>query len=198
MLLELLRGYRIILASGSPRRQELLRALGLEYILYTDTRMDEEYPSHLKGKDIPEYLAKKKSDAYGKELGQDEILITADTIVYQDDEVLTKPIDRDDAISILEKISGNEHHVYTGVCLRSSNKEHSFVASTLVRFGELSMKEIEYYIDNFKPYDKAGAYGIQEWIGFVGVEEIHGSYFNVMGLPIHLLYRELESFILTN
>lgn len=195
MLLELLKGYRIILASGSPRRKELLKSLGVTFTTYTDIDLDEDFPAELKGEDIPGYLARKKSDAFKQPLLENDILITADTIVYQEDEVLLKPTDRDDAISILKRISDNRHAVYTGVCLRTRDHVNTFVASTEVKFGELSDEEIEYYVDHYKPYDKAGAYGIQEWIGFVGVEEIHGSYFNVMGLPIHLLYRELEEFV---
>ena len=195
MLLELLKEYRIILASASPRRQELLAALGVDFKLATLRNTEESYPDGMPGNEIPLYLARKKSRAYKKELEDMDILITADTIVFQEGDVLMKPADRSDAIRILQRISGNEHDVYTGVCLRTNSKEHCFLASTKVCFGKLTTNEIEYYIDQYKPYDKAGAYGIQEWIGYVGVEEIHGSYFNVMGLPIHLLYRELEKFL---
>ncbi len=195
MLLELIKGYKIILASGSPRRQELIKSLGIPFSIFTDIDVDEDFPAHLEGEAIPGYLARKKSDAYKESLKEKEILITADTIVFQDGEVLLKPADRNDAIAILRKISDNRHTVFTGVCVRSQDQVSTFVASTEVKFGELRDEEIKYYVDKYKPYDKAGAYGIQEWIGFVGVEEIHGSYFNVMGLPIHLLYRELEKFI---
>lgn len=195
MLQELLKDYKVILASGSPRRQELLKSLGIQFKKYTNIDVDESFPAHLAGEEIPAYLARKKSDAYTDPLLENEILITADTIVYQENEVLLKPVDRDDAISILKKISNNRHAVYTGVCVRSRDRVNTFVANTEVKFGTLRDEEIEYYVDHYKPYDKAGAYGIQEWIGFVGVEEIHGSYFNVMGLPIHLLYRELEKFV---
>lgn len=196
MLLSDLKEYKIILASGSPRRKLLMESAGISFTTYTDFEVDESYPRKLKGSEITEYLAKKKADAYPILLHQNEILITADTIVCQGDKVLLKPVNRDDAVTILNQISNSSHFVYTGVNLRSQNRSRSFVASTEVKFGMLSREEIDYYIDSFKPYDKAGSYGIQEWIGYVGVEEIHGSYFNVMGLPIHMLYRELESFIL--
>jgi septum formation protein len=195
MLLTDLRGYKIILASGSPRRKLLMESAGLSFRTFTDIEVDEDYPHELMGADITEYLAEKKADAYPLTLAENEVLITADTIVCQGNLVLLKPVDRDDAVAILSQISENTHMVYTGVHLRSMNYHRSFVASTEVKFGKLSAEEIDYYIDNFKPYDKAGSYGIQEWIGYVGVEEIHGSYFNVMGLPIHMLYRELEAFI---
>jgi len=195
MLLTDLQKYHIILASGSPRRQQLLESTGISFTTYTDIDVDENYPDKLHGADITDFLARKKSEAYNRTLQKSDILITADTIVCQGDEVLLKPNDRDDAIAILNKISDSSHIVYTGVCLRSLNQSMNFVASTEVKFAKLSAAEIEYYIDNYQPYDKAGAYGIQEWIGYVGVEEIHGSYFNVMGLPVHMLYRELEKFI---
>ena len=195
MLLTELQEFNIILASGSPRRKLLMESVGLSFATFTDIEVDEDYPKDLTGADITAYLASKKADAYPKPLLQNEILITADTIVCQGDVVLLKPADREDAVAILKKISGNTHSVFTGVHIRSKDDSLSFVASTEVKFGKLTGEEIDYYIDNYKPYDKAGSYGIQEWIGYVGVEEIHGSYFNVMGLPIHMLYRELEKFI---
>lgn len=195
MLLRDLYGYKVILASGSPRRKLLMESAGISFSTFTDIEVDEDYPEELKGTDITEYLAGKKADSYPKALLHNEILITADTIVCKGDTVLLKPVDRKDAVSILSQISNNSHFVYTGVHIRSQDQRRSFVASTEVKFGKLTKEEIDYYIDNFKPYDKAGSYGIQEWIGYVGVEEIHGSYFNVMGLPIHMLYRELEAFI---
>jgi len=196
MLLEDLQGYKIILASGSPRRKLLMESVGISFTTITDIEVDEDYPEELKGANITEYLAEKKANAYPKDLLQNEILITADTIVCQGNKVLLKPVDREDAVSILNQISDNSHFVYTGVHIRSKNRNRSFVASTEVKFGRLTADEIDFYIDKYKPYDKAGSYGIQEWIGYVGVEEIHGSYFNVMGLPIHMLYRELETFII--
>ena len=195
MLFEKIKDYKLILASASPRRRELLRAAGYIFELKAGYHTEEIYPDHLKGDEICSYLARKKSDSFPYPLADEEILITADTIVYQDREVLLKPESADEARETLNKISGNTHFVYTGVCLRSVRKVIEFVASTEVRFGNLSEKEINYYIQNYKPYDKAGAYGIQEWIGSVGVEEIRGSYFNVMGMPLHMLYRELEHFI---
>lgn len=195
MLLDDLRGYKIILASGSPRRKELMESAGIPFTTFTDFEVDEDYPDELRGAEITEYLAKKKADAFPEPLLPNEILITADTIVCMGDQVLLKPADRANAVSILRRISANTHSVFTGVHIRSQKLSQSFVALTEVKFGSLTGEEIDYYIDNYKPYDKAGSYGIQEWIGFVGVEEIHGSYFNVMGLPIHMLYRELESFV---
>jgi septum formation protein len=187
MLLERIREYSLILASGSPRRQELLKSVGIEFQLVTDLEVEETYPGTLTGMEIPEYLAAKKSDAYPGILGARDILVTADTIVCQGSQVLEKPVDAEDA--------EHSHFVYTGVCLRSAAKRSSFVAATEVRFGALTEEEINYYIQHYQPFDKAGAYGIQEWIGYIGVEEIRGSYFNVMGLPVHMLYRELETFL---
>jgi septum formation protein len=195
MLFEKIKDYKLILASQSPRRRELLGNAGFTFEAIDGTETDELFPPCLKGREIPLYLARKKSDAFHRALTYNEILITADTIVYQDDEVLLKPDSAEEAKRILRRISGNSHFVYTGICLRSAQKAVQFVASTEVRFGILSEQEINYYIQNYQPYDKAGAYGIQEWIGYVGVEEIRGSYFNVMGLPVHVLYRELEKFI---
>jgi septum formation protein len=198
MLFEKLDNYKLILASASPRRRELLAAAGFKFELEAGFKTDESYPVNLKGEEIPLHIARKKSEAFPRPLDKMEILITADTIVYQDDEVLLKPESDHEAREILFKISGNSHFVFTGVCLRSAQHVIDFVASTEVRFGILSEKEINYYIQNYKPYDKAGAYGIQEWIGYVGVEQIIGSYFNVMGMPVHMLYRELERFIIND
>lgn len=195
MLFEKIKDYKLILASASPRRRELLTAAGFIFELKAGYHTDEIYPDHLTGDKISSYLARKKSDSFPYPLIDNEILITADTIVFQDGEVLLKPESADEARMTLIKISGNTHFVYTGVCLRSAKKVVEFVATTEVRFSNLSEEEISYYIQNYKPYDKAGAYGIQEWIGYVGVEEIRGSYFNVMGMPLHMLYRELEHFI---
>ncbi|MDF1570165.1 MAG: Maf family nucleotide pyrophosphatase [Bacteroidales bacterium] len=195
MLLERIREYSIILASGSPRRQELLGSAGFTFQLVADLEVEETYPDALSGKQIPGYLAVKKSEAYPWVLGARDILITADTVVCQGTRILEKPVDGEDARTTLRMISGKSHHVYTGVCLRSAAKRTVFVAATEVRFGSLSEEEINYYIQHYQPFDKAGAYGIQEWIGYIGVEEIRGSYFNVMGLPVHKLYRELEAFL---
>jgi septum formation protein len=195
MLIQKIKDYNIILASASPRRQELLASLGIKFVVDAILNVDENYPESMSSDEIPYFLAKKKSLAYSNDLNKSDILITADTIVSQDDEILLKPASRDDAFITLNKLAGNSHYVYTGVYLRSKNDSIGFISATEVRFGELTDEEIYYYIDTYKPYDKAGAYGIQEWIGYVAVEEIRGSYFNVMGLPIHKLYQELNHFI---
>lgn len=194
MTVNSLNKFRIILASRSPRRQELLKGMGL---IYETEVLDwnEDYPPGLKGAGIALYLARRKADHFRMKLRINEIVITADTIVWCDDELLDKPADRDDARRILRKISGNTHEVITGVCLLSAGKESCFSSSTKVTFASLSDEEIDYYIDNFKPYDKAGAYGIQEWIGIAACSRIEGSYFNVMGLPSERLYHELLKFI---
>ncbi len=186
--------YKIILASQSPRRHYLLKEIGLEFEIKLKQFVDESYPDHLKKEEIPLYIAGKKAEIYGK-LDDNEILITADTIVWLKDKVLQKPIDQDDAVKILKELSGNCHQVYTGVCIKSNNKEVLFSACTDVYFKKLTYPEIDYYINHFQPFDKAGAYGIQEWIGYIGVEKINGSFFNVMGLPIQKLYTELDDFI---
>lgn len=186
--------YKIILASQSPRRHFLLKEIGLEFEFKIKQFIDESYPDHLVKEEIPTHIAQKKARQYGN-LDNKEILITADTIVWLNGKVLQKPVDHDDAIKILKEISGNCHQVYTGVCLKSKDKEVVFSASTDVYFKKLTYPEIEYYISHFKPFDKAGAYGIQEWIGYIGVEKISGSFYNVMGLPIQKLYTELDDFI---
>ncbi len=186
--------YKIILASQSPRRHYLLKEIGLEFEIKLKQFVDETYPDHLKREEIPLYIAGKKAEIYGK-LEDNEILITADTIVWLKDKVLQKPIDQDDAVKILKELSGNCHQVYTGVCIKSNDKEVIFSACTDVYFKKLTYPEIDYYINHFRPFDKAGAYGIQEWIGYIGVEKINGSFFNVMGLPIQKLYTELDDFI---
>jgi len=195
MLLNNISAYKIILASASPRRQELLSSLGLKFEVVAGYSSDEIYPEDIPVSGIPLFLAKQKSTDFPRVLQSGEIVITADTIVALGDEVLHKPASYEDAFHALSLLSSRSHFVYTGVCIRSVEKEASFVSATEVRFGELSPEEIHHYIEQFKPFDKAGSYGIQEWIGFVAVEEIHGSYFNVMGLPVHRLYRELEKFI---
>ena len=187
--------YNIILASKSPRRQELLSNLDIKFLLADIINVDETYPSNLVGGDIPLYLSKLKSKAYISSLKHNDILITADTIVWLNNKALNKPINRDDAIQMLTDLSGVSHSVYTGVSLTSTSNTTSFVSETEVFFKELSVQEIIYYVDTYKPYDKAGAYGIQEWIGYIGIEKIVGSYFNVMGLPVNKLYSELNKFI---
>lgn len=185
---------KIILASGSPRRQELLKEMGLEFQI-NFREVDEVYPPELKGKEIAEYLAKLKASAFSKEEIPDKhILITADTIVCLGDKLLEKPENFEQAQEMLTLLSGKWHEVITGVCLKSNKKEKIFSASTKVRFKKLTTAEIKYYIENYNPYDKAGAYGIQEWIGFIGIREISGSFYNVMGLPVQKLYEELQKF----
>ena len=187
-----LKKYKGILASNSPRRKELLAGLGVDYEVRTLSDVDESYPETLQGADIPLYIAKEKADAYVAMMQPGELMITADTIVWLDGKVLGKPWDREDALQMLRTMSGRTHEVFTGVCITTTDWQRSFTAQTEVRFATLSEEEIAYYVDNFQPMDKAGAYGVQEWIGFVGVESISGSYFNVMGLPIQKLYRELK------
>lgn len=186
--------YKIILASQSPRRHYLLKEIGLEFEIKLKQFIDESYPDHLVKDEISLHIANKKAEIYGK-LEDKEILITADTIVWLNGKVLQKPIDHDDAVKILKELSGNCHQVYTGVCIKSNSKEKLFSACTDVSFKKLTYAEIDYYINHFHPFDKAGAYGIQEWIGYIGVEKINGSFFNVMGLPIQKLYTELDDFI---
>ena len=187
--------YKIILASQSPRRHYLLKEIGLEFEIKLKQFIDESYPDHLKREEIPLFIAQKKAEVFIGELSENEILITADTIVWLNDKVLQKPKDQDDAIKILNELSGNCHQVYTGVCIKSASKEVAFTSCTDVYFKKLTYPEIDYYIKHFQPFDKAGAYGIQEWIGYIGVEKINGSFFNVMGLPIQKLYTELDDFI---
>ncbi len=191
MILDNLKNYHIILGSQSPRRKELLGGLDIEFeVMPIDA--DEQLPKDVLPADAAGYLAKLKAAAYSPLMEDNTLLITADTIVLLNDQVLGKPIDRADAINILQRLSGNTHQVITGVCITTKERQYSFQAITEVRFARLSLDVIEYYVDQYKPYDKAGAYGVQEWIGFVGVEHIQGSYFNVMGLPIQQLYQVLK------
>jgi septum formation protein len=194
MIIDNLNKCRIILASRSPRRQQLLRELGLKFDVvikeYTET-----YPEGLDGEEIARYVAHEKAISFKNEISDNEIVITADTIVWCNNKVLGKPLNSEDAIRILKEISGTTHEVITGVSLLSSSKEVTFSVSTKVTFETLSGEEIRYYVDKFRPYDKAGAYGIQEWIGIIACSLIDGSYFNVVGLPVHRLYKELQSFI---
>ena len=190
-MLDNLKKYKVILASNSPRRKELLAGLGVDYEVRTLPDVDESYPETLQGADIPLYIAKEKADAYVAMMQPGELMITADTIVWLDGKVLGKPRDREDALQMLRTMSGRTHEVFTGVCITTTDWQRSFTAQTEVRFATLSEEEIAYYVDNFQPMDKAGAYGVQEWIGFIGVENISGSYYNIMGLPVQRLYREL-------
>lgn len=187
--------YKIILASNSPRRRELLAGLGVDFTVKVMEGIDESWPENLKGEDIPLFISQRKADPYKLAIAPDELVITADTIVYVDGKVLGKPSDESDARQMLRMLSGREHEVITGVTFLTSVKEHSFAVTTKVRFCRLSEEEIDYYVKNYLPMDKAGAYGIQEWIGYVGVESIQGSYFNVVGLPVQRLYRELMLFV---
>ena len=186
--------YDILLASNSPRRRELLSGLGIEYQVTALPNIDESYPETLQGEEIPQYIATVKAEAYKPEMSDKTLLITADTIVWLNGKVFGKPKDKDDAKNMLRTLSGNIHTVITGVCITTQEKQISFAVSTDVSFATLDEEEIDFYVENYAPLDKAGAYGIQEWIGFVGVNGINGSYFNVMGLPIHRLYQELKHF----
>lgn len=186
--------YKIILASNSPRRKELLSGLGLKYTVKTLPDIDETYPESVRGEDIATYIAEKKANAYKQYLEDDTLLITADTIVLMNDRVYGKPVDLDDAKRMLRDLSGNTHLVVTGVCLTTKEKQHTFSVTSEVRFARLEEAEIDCYVEKYKPLDKAGAYGIQEWIGYIAVEYISGSYFNIMGLPVQRLYQELKKF----
>lgn len=188
----LLDGKRLILASNSPRRKELLAGLGLEFEVRVMKGIDESYPDDLVGEDIPKYISMQKAKAYIPTLAPDEVLITSDTIVYVDGKVLGKPRDAADAYDMLRLLSGRTHEVITGVTIVESGREpRCFATTTLVTFKQLTDDEINYYIANYRPFDKAGAYGIQEWIGYIGVTSIEGSYFNVMGLPVQRVYESL-------
>lgn len=188
-------GFHFILASQSPRRQALLREIGLKFEVQVKPT-DEFYPPELEREAIALYVSRKKAEAFNfNELPENTLLITADTIVWLDGNCVGKPVDEADAIDILAKLSGNMHTVYTAVCLQTRDRFHSFSVSTNVYFRKLEMEEIRHYVETCKPLDKAGAYGIQEWIGYIGVERIEGSYFNVMGLPVQRLYCELKHFL---
>ena len=186
--------YKIILASNSPRRRELLGGLGIDFTVKVISGIDESWPRDLKGEEIPLYISREKAEPYKALIKPDELVITADTIVYVDGEVLGKPRDKADAERMLHLISGRWHEVITGVTLMTAAREHSFAVTTRVKFANLADSEINSYVESGLPMDKAGAYGIQEWIGYVGVEAIEGSYFNVVGLPVQRLYRELKIF----
>jgi septum formation protein len=194
MIVDNLNKYRIILASRSPRRQQLLRQLGIKFdVVIRD--YNEAYPHGLSGEEIAVYLAGEKAGSFRNKLSDNEIVITADTIVWCNNRVLNKPANTNEASLMIRDLSGNTHEVITGVSLLSSVKEKTFSVSTKVTFVRLSDEEINYYIEKFRPYDKAGAYGIQEWIGIAACNRIEGSYFNVVGLPVQRLYEELKEFI---
>lgn len=185
--------YHIILASNSPRRRELLSGLGLDYEVRTLPGIDESYPETLQDEEIPVYISSKKASAYLDALKDNELLITADTIVWLDGQVLGKPADEEEACQMLRNLSGHTHQVITGVTLATTAFKKSFASVSQVTFATLTEEEIKYYVSHYHPMDKAGSYGVQEWIGFIGVERIEGSYFNVMGLPVQRLYRELKA-----
>lgn len=181
--------YNIILASQSPRRSCLLKGLGLPFSVKVIQNIDESFPAGMAAYDVPEYLAVKKASAY--HISKTDLLITADTLVMVDNVILGKPRSKMDARRMLNLLSGRRHQVVTGVCMKTMERSSHFSVSTEVEFKELTDREIAYYIDTYNPYDKAGAYGIQEWIGYIGVKSIEGSYYNVMGLPVQRIYQEL-------
>ena len=191
-MLDNLKKYDIFLASGSPRRKELLSGLGIDFKVRYLKGVDESYPADMPADDVAEYISQKKATAYREQIAENELYITADTVVVCDGCVLGKPSDSADAEAMLKRLSGNVHHVVTGVTIITAVRTISFSVATEVSFARLTNEEIRHYVDRYHPLDKAGAYGIQEWIGFIGVESISGSYFNVMGLPVQRLYQELK------
>lgn len=191
-MLDNLHKYHIVLASNSPRRRELLSGLGIVYEVKTLPDINESYPETLVGEEIPLYISQEKAAAYRRVMQPDDLIITADTIVWLDGRVLGKPHDAAQACEMLRVLSGREHQVITGVTLTTRDFTKSFAVTSEVEFAALSQEEIDYYVENYHPLDKAGAYGVQEWIGFIGVRRLSGSYFNVMGLPVQRLYQELK------
>jgi septum formation protein len=192
MLKNKLKKYKLILASGSPRRQQFFRDLELDFEIRLK-EIEEIYPPHLKREEITNYLAELKANAFEGGLQENEILVTSDTIVWHNDKALGKPIDNQNAFDILKSLSSSTHEVITSVCFKTNSKTNLLYEITKVTFNELSDESIHYYIDNYKPFDKAGAYGIQEWIGFIGVSKIEGSYANVMGMPVDKVYEYLNN-----
>ena len=195
LLKDRLKDYRLILASQSPRRRELMTGCCLPYELADRYPCEEVYPADLVAEEVPAYLSQLKSKAYPRPLSDHEILLTADTVVIGQGRVLGKPKDREEAYRMIRSLAGRSHHVVTGVTLRNSVRMHTFSTLSEVWFRPLSDEEIYHYIDTYRPYDKAGAYGIQEWIGYTAIERIEGSFYNVMGLPIQKVYTELNNFI---
>ncbi len=191
---ENLRKYSVILASGSPRRRELLSSIGLEYKVRIIEGINEEYPANLNAEEVPQFISREKAQAYRATMGKNELIITADTVVALDNKILGKPHDKDEAVEMLQFLSGRTHQVITGVTLMTETREETFATTSNVTVAKLLDNEIEYYIEKYQPYDKAGAYGIQEWIGMIGVTGIEGSFFNVMGLPVQRLYTLLKTF----
>ena len=190
MLNKKFKDYNIILASGSPRRQQILKDLGLDFIVKKKD-IEEIYPKYLHGKEITNFLAELKAKPFADELKENDILITADTIVRFNGKVLEKPKDLEDAKAMLKELSGRSHEVITSICIKTIDKKVMINATTDVYFKKLTTDEIDYYVDTFKPLDKAGSYGIQEWLGYIGVKKIIGSYSNVMGFPVHKFYKEM-------
>ena len=193
-MLKKFKNYNFILGSNSPRRKEILKEIGLEFSIYP-SNIDENFNKEIELKDIPVFLAEKKANALKNKLKENDILITADTIVIYKNELLSKPENSYQAKEMLEKLSGKSHKVITGVCLLSKNNKSIFSSKTIVTLNDLDKFEIEFYINKYKPFDKAGSYGIQEWIGLIGVKKIEGSYTNVVGLPASMVYTELKKFI---
>lgn len=193
-MLENLNKYEIVLASNSPRRKELLQRMGVNFKVRTLFGIDESYPDSLRSEDIVCYISRNKAKAYQSSMAPNELLITADTIVYVDGEVLGKPKNAEQAKEMLHKLSGKTHQVITGVTIVTAKRTENFGVTSQVKFTNITDEEINFYVDNYLPFDKAGAYGIQEWIGIVAVEEIKGSYFNVVGLPVQRLYQKLKTF----
>lgn len=194
MILKNLKDKQIILASKSPRRQELLQGIGLDFTVFVKDGIDEDFDPTMPFEQVAAFLAIKKANSYVKEIKENIILIAADTIVCTESEILNKPSGKEDAIRMLQYLSGKQHKVITGVCIKSIDKEATFSSESIVYFKDLELTEIEYYVDQYSPYDKAGAYGIQEWIGYIGITKIEGSYFNVMGFPIQRVFEELKKF----
>lgn len=193
LLAEKYQNHKIVLASKSPRRQELMKGLDISFEVRT-MEVDENFPPALQREEIPLFLSKLKAQAFLPEMKENEVVITADTVVWVNDHVLNKPEDRNEAIAMVKELSGNHHVVYTGVTITSKEKTISFFDETKVYFETLTQEEIEYYIDKYQPYDKAGSYGVQEFIGYMGINKLEGSYFNVMGLPVHQVYKKLMEF----
>lgn len=193
-MLDNLKKYNIVLASNSPRRKELLQRMGVNFKVRTLFGIDESYSDSLRGEDIVRYISRNKAQAYRSSMAPNELLITADTIVYVEGEVMGKPKTAEQAKEMLHKLSGKSHQVITGVTIVTADRTEDFGVTSQVKFAEITDEEINFYVDNYLPFDKAGAYGIQEWIGIVAVEEIKGSYFNVVGLPVQRLYQKLKTF----
>ena len=191
--MDILKGKKLILASASPRRQELIKGLDIPFEIRV-YEVEEKYPAELSNNDIPEYLARLKADIFKTKLADDEVVITSDTIVLFNDQLMVKPIDKTQAREMLGELSGKMHRVLTSVCVTSINKQVCITDESKVYFKNLDKDEIDYYIENYNPYDKAGGYGIQDWLGFIAIEKIEGSYYNIMGLPTHRLYELLKQF----